>query len=515
MLDIWNSVVENYNHFIFFFASSIMLWYLIISLISIREILLYKRKNSLIDFKKLLSSPYTPAISIIAPAFNEGKTIISNVHSLLSLQYPRYEVIIVNDGSSDSTLIKLVKEFSLVIVDFAYHEHITTGPIRGIYKSTDPAYSKLIVLDKENRKNKADALNTGINIAANPYYVCCDVDCIIDNQALLKLIKPVLDEEKRVIANGAVIRIANGCDVEQGFLVNVKAPKNFLTSIQEVEYLRSFLLGRMAWSKINGLIIVSGGIGLFDKKVAVAVGGYDTKSFGEDMEMTVRMRKYMNNLRIDYQVKYIPESLCWTEVPPNLNIFIKQRVRWTKGLVQTLLDHRKMWFNTKYGRMGIISFPYWIFYEWLAPLIEFFGLLIYIYLIASGLINLEFSLLLLGFVFSYAVMITTISIIWEEYSNQVYKSKKEIFQLLMVVLLEPFFYHPLIILSSIKGNLSLLFHTKHQWGDMGRMEIETPVTPTESISATDLSALQQSENYKLAKNIPQRISAKPISTSLS
>lgn len=490
MQDFWNTVVLYYNHFIFFFASSIMLWYMIISLISIREILLYKRKNSFIDFKKLLSSPYTPAISIVAPAYNEGKTIISNVHSLLSLQYPRFEVIIVNDGSTDSTLLKLTKEFNLHRVDFAYHEHITTGPIRGIYKSLNPAYSKLIVLDKENRKNKADALNAGINIAAHPYYLCCDVDCIIDNQALLKLIKPIIDEEKRVIANGAVIRIANGCDVEQGFLVNIKVPKNFITSIQEVEYLRSFLLGRMAWSKINGLIIVSGGIGLFDKAVAIAVGGYDTKSFGEDMEMTVRMRKYMNNLNLEYQVKYIPESLCWTEVPPNLNIFIKQRVRWTKGLVQTLFSHRNMWFNSKYGRLGLISFPYWILYEWLAPIIEFVGLLVYTFLIIFGLINYEYAIILLAFVFSYAVMITTISIMWEEYTNQIYKSKKEIFQLLLVILLEPLFYHPLIILAALKGNLSLLFQTNHQWGDMGRMEMEKEpaIKPLERFKTTKVPA---------------------------
>lgn len=470
MQDLLNLMLANFSHLISIFAGSIMFWYLIITLISIREIAIYKRRNSFIDYKKLLNSPYSPAISVIAPAFNEGTTIISNVHSLLSLQYSKFEVIIVNDGSTDATLIKLIKEFKLLKVDFAYHEHIFTGPIRGIYKSINPAYSKLIVLDKENKKNKADALNAGINIAAHPYYVCCDVDCIINNQALLKLIKPVIDEEKRVIANGAVIRIANGCEIEQGFIVNVKAPRNFLASIQEVEYLRSFLLGRMAWSKINGLIIISGGIGLFDKNIAIAVGGYDTSSFGEDMEMTVRMRKYMNNIGISHLVKYIPESLCWTVVPPNLDIFIKQRVRWTKGLVQTLLDHRNMWFNSKYGRMGLISFPYWIIYEWMAPILEFLGILTYIYLIVFGLIHYEYAALLLGFVFSYAVMITTIAVVWEEYTNQVYKSKKEIFLLLVTVLLEPFFYHPLIIFASLKGNISLLFNIQHQWGDMGRRE---------------------------------------------
>ena len=469
MEEYYSPIVTYYNHFIFLFAGSLMLWYLIISLISIREILLYKRKNSFIDLKKLLSSPYTPPISIVAPAYNEGSTIINSVHSLLSLQYPRFEVIIINDGSTDNTLRKMVKEFSLVQVDYAYNERVTTQPVRGFYKSTNPAYSKLLIIDKENGKSKADASNAGVNAASFPYFVCTDVDCVIDNQALLLLIKPFLDEEKRVIANGAIIRISNGCDVEQGFMVNIKAPNNFLTSVQEIEYLRSFLLGRMAWSKINGLIIVSGGIGLFDREIALAAGGYDPKSFGEDMEITVRMRKHMHKIKQKYAVKYIPESLCWTEVPPNLDIFMKQRVRWAKGLVQTLFKHRDMWFNPKYGRMGLVAFPYWILYEWLAPIIELVGLFSYSYLIYTGRLNFEFSLILLAFVFFFSVMITTIAILWEEYNNQVYKSKKEIFKLLMIIFLEPFLFHPIIVYASIKGNISMLFGTKHQWGNMGRM----------------------------------------------
>lgn len=469
MEEYYSPIVTYYNHFIFLFAGSLMLWYLIISLISIREILLYKRKNSFIDLKKLLSSPYTPPISIVAPAYNEGSTIINSVHSLLSLQYPRFEVIIINDGSTDNTLRKMVKEFSLVQVDYAYNERVTTQPVRGFYKSTNPAYSKLLIIDKENGKSKADASNAGVNAASFPYFVCTDVDCVIDNQALLLLVKPFLDEEKRVIANGAIIRISNGCDVEQGFMVNIKAPNNFLTSVQEIEYLRSFLLGRMAWSKINGLIIVSGGIGLFDREIALAAGGYDPKSFGEDMEITVRMRKHMHKIKQKYAVKYIPESLCWTEVPPNLDIFMKQRVRWAKGLVQTLFKHRDMWFNPKYGRMGLVAFPYWILYEWLAPIIELVGLFSYSYLIYTGRLNFEFSLILLAFVFFFSVMITTIAILWEEYNNQVYKSKKEIFKLLMIIFLEPFLFHPIVVYASIKGNISMLFGTKHHWGNMGRM----------------------------------------------
>ncbi|HEX9600356.1 MAG TPA: glycosyltransferase family 2 protein, partial [Mariniflexile sp.] len=330
----------------------------------------------------LLKSNEAIGVSIVAPAFNEGATIVHNVKSLLSLSYPKFEVIIINDGSSDDTLEKLIAEFNLVKVPFFYQRRIETAPVRGHYKSKNPVYSKLLVVDKENRKSKADASNVGINSSQYPLFLCTDVDCILKPNTLVKLVKPFIESRRRVIAAGAAIRSSNASEVNEGFLVKVHYPNQWYPMFQELEYVRAFLFGRMAWSQLNSLILVSGGLGMFDKEVAIEAGGYMHTSLGEDMELIIRMRKVMYDKKEKFKISYIPESLCWTEVPPNLKILMRQRIRWARGLIQTMVIHKKMFFNPKYGRTSWFALPYFFLFEFLAPIIEAFGML----LIAASLI---------------------------------------------------------------------------------------------------------------------------------
>ncbi|RZL61156.1 MAG: glycosyltransferase family 2 protein, partial [Pedobacter sp.] len=304
---------EFYEVFMFDYASVLMFSYAILVVLSLLEIRKYLKRSSYINLRSILTSPHAPGITVIAPAYNEGLTIINNVHSLLSLNYSKFEVVIINDGSTDHTLQKMIDEFDLVPIDYAYNEQIITQPVKQIYRSQNPAFFNLFVVDKVNGKSKADASNAGINIASYPYFLCTDVDCIIHKDTLLKLIKPFIEESTRVIATGAAIRISNSCEVRNGFMVKVKVPNKYLPLFQELEYIRAFLLGRMAWSKLNALLLVSGGLGMFDKDVAIKAGGYDHSSFGEDMELITRMRRYMHDIKCKYLVKYIPESLCWTE----------------------------------------------------------------------------------------------------------------------------------------------------------------------------------------------------------
>ena len=325
-------------HFLFFLYSfTIIGSYIILGIISVFETIEYMKKNKFVNYNKILSSNISPSISIIAPAYNESLNIIENVRSLLSLHYANYDVIIVNDGSKDDSLEKLIEAYNLIPVDFLINEQIPTQPLRkGIYKSTNPAFEKLIVVDKENG-GKADALNMGLNISTNKYVACIDVDCLLIEDALLKLIKPFLESiDQKVIAAGGVIRIANSCIIEQGKLLDINLPKKMLEKGQILEYLRAFLLGRMAWSRLNGLLVISGAFGLFDKKIAIGVGGYDTNTVGEDMEIIVRMRRYMEENKLKYKVAYIPDPLCWTEAPDNYKTFISQRNRWTRGTIETL-----------------------------------------------------------------------------------------------------------------------------------------------------------------------------------
>jgi cellulose synthase/poly-beta-1,6-N-acetylglucosamine synthase-like glycosyltransferase len=480
-----------YEGFVFVYGCTMLFMYALLALLSLRGIIKFQRKNSYVDYTKMLQSPLAPGISIIAPAFNESVTIISNVRSLLTLNYPKFEVIIVNDGSTDDTLQKLIDEFELVQVDFAYNERIKSQPVKRLFKSTNSAYEKLVIVDKVNGKSKADASNAGINAAAYDYFLCTDVDCIIEKDTLLRMIKPFMDEEHnkikeigepcpecgyvhikedsiRVIATGATLRIANSCEVDEGVITRVRPPEKWLPRFQEMEYLRAYVLGKMGWSVINCVPNVSGGLGLFDKEVAIKAGGYDSKSFAEDMDIVTRMCTYMIDNKLKYAIRYIPTTQCWTEGPPNIKVFSRQRTRWGRGLAEIITIHRKVIFNPRYKKLGLIVLPYNLFFEFLAPIIEFTGILYYIYLIITGNINWHYALILLLFVYLYSVMITTLAVWWDQKTYHYYKTWREVIGLALMAFIEPFVYHPLIVFFALRGYYFFMIGKKHSWGNMQR-----------------------------------------------
>ena len=448
---------------IFIFGS-----YVALAVFSALSMLQYIRKNSYIDYKVLLSSPLAPSISVIAPAYNEGKTIIDNIRSLMSLHYNDFEVIIVNDGSKDDTMKKVIKAYDLEPLNFIYEEKVATQPIRAIYKSRNKAFKKLVVIDKENG-GKADALNAGINFSQKEYISVVDVDSVLVEDALLIMAKPFLEETKRkIIASGGVIRIANSCKIEEGRITEVKLPKKFVPRVQVLEYTRSFLMGRMAWSKLNGLLLVSGAFGMFNREIVQKVGGYNTNLVGEDMELIVRMRRYMSEQKEKYRVIYIPDPLCWTEVPASLKVLGRQRDRWTRGNMESLFMHFKLFFNPKYKTLGLLGHPYWFFFEWFAPIMEFIGIIYFIIIAILGIPNWPFFFLLLGVVYFFAVTLSHWAILFEELSFHRYNRKREIVTMLFTAMLEPIFYHPFILMFSIRGNFKYFIGEK-TWGSMDRV----------------------------------------------
>lgn len=499
------SLRQVYETSIFIYGSTLLIIYSLLSLLSLRGVLLYQKKNKYTDFNDILSSPLTPGITVIAPAYNEGLTIISNVRSLLSLDYSVFEVIIINDGSTDDTLEKLIEEFDLVEVVFAYNERIITQPVKRFFKSTSTAYGKLLVVDKFNGKSKADGSNVGINASSFDYFLCTDVDCIIGRDTLLKMIRPFLDEKpvktkksrtpcpdcgsshqleekRRVIASGAALRLTNSSDIDQGVITRWRPPTKWLPRFQEMEYIRAFVLGKVGWSMINCVPNVSGGLGLFDKEIAIKAGGYDHRSFAEDIDMVTRMCIYMIENKQKYAVRYIPTTQCWTEGPPNLKVFSTQRTRWARGLVQIMGLHKNILFNPRYGKLGLIIFPYNFLFEFLAPIIETFGILYYIYLTLTGEINWHYAIILLLFVYLYSVMITTLAILWDQLTFRSYKTWKEVIGLCLMAFLEPFFYHPLIVFFGLKGYLYSLIGKKAEWGTMQRQGFIPVNTSSSSIN---------------------------------
>ncbi|MEP7109076.1 MAG: sulfatase-like hydrolase/transferase [Ferruginibacter sp.] len=464
----WKQVLYDlFSYGILIYSVTLLASYIFIGLYSIGETRKYLRKSSFTDYNLLASSNYSPSVTILAPAYNEGANIIENVRSLLSIHYNQLELIVINDGSKDDSMQKLKDAYDLEVVDFLYHVHIPAKEVKAVYKSRNSVYKKLIVIDKVNG-GKADALNTGINLASNQYLVCIDVDCILEQDALLKLVKPFIEETgKRVIATGGVVRIANSCIIQNGRLVDVNLPKEFLPRVQTLEYIRAFLLGRMAWSRLNGLLLISGAFGAFDREIVIKAGGYDHKTVGEDMELVVRMRRYMEEHDIPYKVAYIPDPLCWTEAPGSFKILGRQRNRWTRGTIETLKIHRILFFNPRYGLLGMISYPYWFFFEFLAPIIEFIGMIGFILFAITGIVNWTFFLALLGFVLTFGWLYSIFAILMEVVTYNQYKKKGEVLKLILTALMEPFLFHPFVVWSAIRGNIDLL-RKKNSWGEMTR-----------------------------------------------
>ena len=461
------SIIEYIIWIIFIFCVSIMSAYLVLAVISIISLRKHLKRNSFSDFNSILNSELAPPISIIAPAYNEEKTIVDNAKSLLSLHYNNFEVLIINDGSKDNTLQKMIDAFNLQLIDAPTNIQIKCKEIRGIYKSSNPAFKKLSVIDKVNG-GKADALNAGINIAQSPYITCIDVDCILEQDSLIKMVKPFLEHtKKKVIASGGVVRIANSCKIENGRLLNVEVPEKFVARVQVLEYIRAFLLGRMAWSRMDGLLLISGAFGMFDKDIVIKAGGYYHNTVGEDMELVVRMRRYMHDHKLPYTVTYIPDPLCWTEAPEDFKILGRQRSRWTRGTIETLWIHREMLLNPKYKVLGLLSYPFWLVYEYLAPIIEAIGIIFTIFLACIGLINWHFFVLLLIFVYTFAIMFSMLSLLTEEATFYQYTKHKDYLKLIYAAMLEPIIFHPFVVYSAIKGNIDMI-KGKKTWGDMTR-----------------------------------------------
>ncbi|MEM6829871.1 MAG: glycosyltransferase [Bacteroidota bacterium] len=461
-----NEIIHSIGEvFFIFFSFGIVSSYLTLVFVSFFSVKKYMKKDRLTNYKDLLGSEMAPSISLIAPAYNEGMTIVENIKSMLSLEYNNYDVIVVNDGSKDDTLPKVIKAYDLEEVPFYVNGKVKTASIRGIYKSRNKAFRKLTFIDKKNG-GKADALNAGINVSSSRLVTCIDVDCIIENDALQRMVKPFM-EDAETIASGGVVRIANSCVVEHGKLVKVNLPTNRLARFQVLEYLRAFLMSRMAWAKMNGLLLISGAFGMFDRKLVLRAGGYNTDTVGEDMELVVRMRSLLDKENKKYKVNLIPDPLCWTEGPTTNKVLGKQRNRWARGTFEVLKEHRKVFLNPKYKVMGILSYPFWLFFEWLAPFVEGFGLIYTFSHLFFGTISWKYFLGFTILVYFFSLFISTFTLYTEEISFHKYKGVKSQLKLFLAAVLEPFIFHPRNTWWSLKGHWDLLKGIK-SWGEMTR-----------------------------------------------
>ncbi|MBP3256508.1 MAG: glycosyltransferase family 2 protein [Bacteroidales bacterium] len=464
-----------FNYFVIVYSAAVLLSYVAMAILAFvhhRKHYIYHDDAYTID--ELKKSPYTPGVSIVAPAYNEEKTVITNVQSLLSLDYPDFEVVIVNDGSKDKTLELLIENFDLVKVPYAYVEKIKTKPFRGLYKtkSDNPAFKRLTVVDKVNGGTKADASNAGVNVVSNKFFVCTDVDCVLDKYALYRIIWPTMSSTRRVIAVSATMRMSNGSIVEDGKMVQTHPPHSLIPLFQDLEYTRSFMIGKSALAQINALQNVSGGFGMFDREIVIKAGGYDGDSFAEDMDMVARMIRYMCDTGEDYRIVQIPETCCWTEGPPNFKVLNRQRTRWGRGLLQFFTVHHDMVWNRNYRRYGMLTLPYIMIFELIAPVIEFSGYLMVIYLFMKGAVN--YSTIWIAFLglYIFAQLLTMVIISYDTWVGTSFKRKWDYLWFVMASLLEPILYHPINVFFSLRGYWKHIWGTQMVWGNMTRKGVQ-------------------------------------------
>ena len=461
--------------FLLFFFGYVILGYSLLLIVSYVMLLVfayqysfrYRQWSNKYICNMVQSSPFVPGISVVAPAYNEEKTIVDNVRSLLKMDYPNFDVCIVNDGSKDRTLELLIETFEMVEVPFEYVEHVHSAPFKRLFKSINPAYARLMVVDKVNGGTKADAVNAGLNVISNPYFINTDVDCILSKDAMYQCIFPVI-QDSHIIAVSGTMSMSNGASMSNGEIVDLRPSSRPIPVFQDLEYKRSFLVGKMGWSRINAMNNVSGGYGLFSTEVVVNAGGYSSTSFAEDMDMLTRMIAYCCDFNRPYRVVQIPHNCCWTEGPSNIKMLYRQRTRWGRGLIQLMWEHRRLLFNRKYKRLGLISMPYTILVEFLAPIIETVGLGMTVYLAFTGGISwFSFFVTFLAiYVFSY--MLSTFVVFYDYILGSSYTSRMSYLKLLLAAAFEPIIYHPLIVISSLVGYYRYITRQKAVWVSMER-----------------------------------------------
>jgi cellulose synthase/poly-beta-1,6-N-acetylglucosamine synthase-like glycosyltransferase len=442
----------------------LMVSYLAITVLSAVQVRGYFRHRSQAALRRELRSQLTPPVTICVSAYNEAATIVDSIRAMLTLQYPRYEVAVTNDGSTDATFERLVAGFELRRVDQPLRPGIVTAPVRGVYRS--PRHPNLVVIDKANG-GRSDGLNAAINAASSPLICCVDADSILESDGLLAAVHPFMVRPATVGAGG-IIRVANGCRIESGHVTRVALPRSPLAMMQTVEYFRAFLAARTGWSAINGLLIISGAFGVFRRAAVVEVGGFATDSIGEDFELCVRLHRKARDEGRPYRLEFVPDPVCWTEVPERLRDLGGQRSRWHRGLVDTLWRHRRMIGSPRYGAVGMLSLPFFLLFEFFGALIETLGYVVVLVSLALGAINATFAITFFAVAVLCGVLLSLAAVLLEDLAFHRFGRTSDLIRLLAFSIAENFGYRQLMTGYRVRGFVSYLRGNK-AWGEIQRV----------------------------------------------
>ena len=444
--------------------------YLIVTATSAAAVHAYFRRRSATSLRRMLHSPAALPVTICVPAYNEAPTIVNSIRALLTLDYPQYEVVVANDGSSDPTLRELIDGFGMRRVDQPLRSDIPTAPVRGVYRSR--THANLVVIDKHNG-GRADGLNACINAASSPLICCVDADSIIERNGLLAAVAPFVDRPETTLGAGGIIRVANGCRIERGHVTDVGLPRHPLAMLQTVEYLRAFVAARTGWSAVNGLLIISGAFGVFRREEVTAAGGLASDSIGEDFELCLRLHRRARDHGGPSQLEFVPDPVCWTEVPQRFRDLGGQRDRWHRGLIDTLWRHRAMIANPRYGAVGMLALPFFVLFEFLGAFIETLGYFAIILSVALGVVNVQFALTFLAVAVLAGLLLSISAVLLEDLAFRRYGRLRDLLRLLAYAVLENFGYRQVLTAYRLRGFVSYLRGDK-AWGDIRRVGFGPP-----------------------------------------
>jgi cellulose synthase/poly-beta-1,6-N-acetylglucosamine synthase-like glycosyltransferase len=467
-------LVVAYEWFVLTYFVALNSTYLVLMVLALVDIVRLQRALPFAGYEEELASPLTLPVSILIPAHNEETSIVESVRAMQALRYPENEIIVIDDGSVDGTFAVLCEAFDLVDQPRLMRPVVPTiGAVLGTYAPRDG--SPLLVVRKVGAGKKTDALNVGICAARLPLLCMVDADALLDEEALLRVVKPFVDDP-RVIATGGVIRPANGSTVYRGRVTETRMPRRWLARIQVVEYLRAFLLGRAGWSRAGGLLIISGAFGVFRRDLVIQAGGYDHDSIGEDAELVARLHKLMRAQEREYRIEFVADPVCWTEVPESLRVLGRQRRRWARGLTDLLLTHKRMIGNPRYGLIGVVVLPYFLLFEALGPAVELTGFVVLLAGLALGLFDPQFAFLFLTVAIGYGLFLSFAALLIEDYSFRRYRGWRELSVALASAVGENVGYRQLTAWWRLRGLMSGLARRETRWGVMERKGFIPPPT---------------------------------------
>ncbi|MBS4956826.1 MAG: glycosyltransferase family 2 protein [Clostridium sp.] len=458
-------IIEYINIFFMFYVFIYAVIFFISTISSVLEIDEDRRRKKYLNEIAIKNGENYVPISILVPAYNEEETVVDCINSLSYLDYLEYEIIVIDDGSKDNTSNVVIENFKLKKIARPIRKVVKCEKEESIYEGYTFNNKKITLVRKKNG-GKADALNMGINMSKYPLFVSIDADSILQRDSLINIVRPFMEDDTTV-AVGGNIKVANQVVLDKGEVIKIFPPKKLLVIFQLIEYYRVFLTTRVWFNRFNGNLIISGAFGLFKKSSVVNIGGYDTNTIGEDMDLVVKLHSFYRKNRIPYNIKYSYDAVCWSQVPEKFKDFKGQRRRWHIGLMTTLISHRYIFLNPKYGVVGVFSFIYFLVYELFSCVLDIVGLIIIILSYFAGILSIDFLITFFMIYVTYSIVISVASIILENYIFKHILSVWTILKLILLSAVESFGYRQVCSWCRLSGIIGYK-KRKYEWNKISR-----------------------------------------------